>query len=359
MHQEDEAHNLQTPGWALLLPTPEEEAASRYTPAWRLTRLARHADPYVRAAAVRNPRCPQQTCAHVAETDDDRKVLLGVVSNHNCSTELLVVVHHRTQTARDATARDQKQRIATAILSHRNCPVELLTSIADAARNFTVCAAIIGNERCPQEVFDRLVASALAAVTKQQAAILVLGAATSSKHCSAALFERLITAVPSYVAESPRCPPHLLAQLANMEDEQLSIAVAGNVNCPPAALAQLANNPDWLVRATAAGNPMADQATLRTLAADPNQAVQAVVAKHPSCPPDVQVALLGFRGREPGEEIPDEEDRKRALAFIAAWAQHVAPYGQAVEEVAWDLVCRGFTGTFGNLAATAAGAALS
>lgn len=90
-----------------------------------------------------------------------------------------------------------------------------------------------------------------------------------------------------------------------------------------------------LVREAVARNPATSPRTLARLAKDSSLTVGTVAR--------------GVLGRS---LLRGEESSSPALT----WDEVIAPYGRAVEEVAWSVVCGGFDGSLEELVAAAVGA---
>ncbi|MCS7102252.1 MAG: hypothetical protein NZ992_00025 [Candidatus Korarchaeum sp.] len=81
------------------------------------------------------------------------------------------------------------------------------------------------------------------------------------------------------VAQDPRCPPELLAELAYDPDSRVVSEVALNPNTPESTLVMLAKYPLDVVRGNVAENPNCPHAAYKILAKDPEKWVREKVAR--------------------------------------------------------------------------------
>jgi len=98
-------------------------------------------------------------------------------------------------------------------------------------------------------------------------------------------------AAPLAVASHPRCPPHMLRQMANSGDEATQIAVAANPACPVDLLHRLASSAASNVRASVAVNRNCPTDVIIVLSQDPNRLVRIAIASRDDLEESVQSSL--------------------------------------------------------------------
>lgn len=202
---------------------------------------------------------------------------------------------------------------------------------------------------------------------------------------------------PLAEAQSPWVPEWRRRALGRMEDSQVQAAVASHGATTPAELEVFSRSKDPAVRMEVAGHSRTPVPVLLVLSRDENAEVREVVMAHPFLPfpaleelavdgslrgrlaivvhPDATATALEELAVDVNEDVeyyalrhPNfpfrtalDEDESVAQAYdedvmgadegpvvvdlAEAWIQVVAPYGQAVEEVAWSVACSGFDGT--------------
>lgn len=282
---------------------PVAEAASCNVPAFRHHQLAHHPDPEVREALAKN-RAASPEILTVLATDRSDDVREVVARNHSTPTAALVTL----------AGPDQAPDVRAAVASNRTTPPEVLTILAH-------------NHEFSQRVAQN--------PNTSPSTLTALGVAPDRR-------------TRIHVAGNLATTPEALTSLARDPEVGVPRAVAGNRCTPPEVLVVLAHAG---FRMEVAGNPAAPPEILATLADDTDRDVRKRVLWNRSTPQEV-LAVLALDGCV---RIPTR--RTEGPAPVApTWATVVAPYGRAVEEVAWSLVREGFDGTLEEVVAVAVGA---
>lgn len=375
-----------------------------------LTALVQDVDANVRWSAAGHNRLPQEVLAALAQGEDDglRQV---AVENTSCPADALLALLQRVRAYAAEGGPAKFGNVRQAIAAHRNCPKDdlqvlkdpqwavraaaaanpasgevLLRALAQDEHEF-VRACLAENSACPPDVLQMYATSGVGALVRRA----VVHPATPPEARGVTL-PKLDLFPRCELARHPHLPLHLMRQLAQDVDPRVRQVVAENSQCPadilwglrndaPAILNRVVSNPncppvlieDMKARLRRhAGTPEGDNraellavhrlpaSLFEVLAEVGPLAARQQLAENQDCPTEVLQSLVG-------DPNPDLDHRARhwlrmrtgqqaeLSASITAWDEEVAPYGHAVEQVAWAMACASFGGTLSELAAIAVG----
>ncbi len=245
---------------------------------------------------ARHRNTPQPVLADIAEQVSEVEILRALCENAGADPELLDSVRERhvgvfrrvlavNQATRASTLlamwqESAEEAVRMQILLHPHCPESLLTSIAHPP---LLRRALAQQPRTPAPLLAELARDPDAPVRR---------AAVANAHTAMATLEHAAAdcdvGVRRVLAARRDLPAMLAVRLAADEDEWVRRNLARNPACPAALLQQLARDPASEVRRSVARHPQCPRELLELLAADPEPWVQAGVAYRD----DLRPALL-------------------------------------------------------------------
>lgn len=308
------------------------EAESPFVPAWRLAELSRSPMLMVRYRVAQHPRTTPDVLERLAR-DRSLFVCEMVARNPNCQAVAL----ERLATHKNASER-------AFVGAHRQAPASVLALLgADPVEQ--VREAVAGNPATASGLLEALIHEVdvgirVAAAGNTSASAVVLAAAGQDP--TPVVQEALIC--------NPSATVELFAELFKRASPALSLLAETTLdtsNLWMSVLAACSRNTSIL--------------EFRALSHSLSRGVRWRVACNPATPTGVLTELAR-----------DEDDRVRAAATArlappppemapgpSTWERVVAPYGLAVEKVAWQLMCEGVGGTVEELVAIAVGSLAS
>lgn len=265
------------------------ELAAQLTPAHTgvlLARLARDADPAVRAALVLREGLDDATMIALAR-DPDARVRSAAARQPAMPPGAL-----------DALSHDADAGVRHALVHNPHAPVEALERFAVAPSPFMVHALA----RHPR-ASERVSATLLAHADATERGAIALCARVLSRETWEQLLTDASERIRHTLAYRTDVSDEVLARLAADPSSLVRSGAARHPRTPPACVERLSRDASAFVRCNVAENPRATEAQLRALARDEDRAVRQSVAKWTSLP-----SLLASLAR-------DDEARVRLAVF--------------------------------------------
>lgn len=344
-------------------------------------------------AAVANENCPRATLVAVMENARaelvsttflwDRSAALRelIVKHPNYARNDLLTLQDPANSVREAAAAnptsgdallralwlDHDYGVRARLTKNPACPGSVLREAALSANDHLI-SQVAANANTPPEVWVELLPDLSEAVR------YILAAAA---HTPAMLLARLAhdphSLVRTAVSTHKHTPAKVLWELRNDEPEIIARAVS-NPNCSPELLELVAASLQSQTK-TPADTQLVEALASQDLPSALWELVHAVAQRsalealttNERCPPAILDSLANGSDSQIAERarhlLRVLEIRRERIALVekltaeaSNWQAVVAPHGRDVEQVAWSLVCNGFSGSLQTLAEVAQGA---
>ncbi len=267
---------------------PRLFAASTFTPASLLSRLAKERDPVIQNKLLKNPFTPIHALKSFAKDCKDINILTGVAMHTQSDMELLELLGREShpglrhalcrnlntglaqlfQLLSDANSEDRK-----AIARNSHCSVELLSKLWDQSQPY-LCAEIASHDNCPSDLLSRAISSEDPLLRRK---------AASNVHLS--MSQRVLLLTDKEASVRAAALFHCVKNCASLVQDQASRVrrlQAGQISISPELLRKLSSDEDNWVRRRVARNPVTPQSILTTLASDSEIQVRRAVARNPA-----------------------------------------------------------------------------